>query len=263
MDPERRDIHPKELVRTPETTRILEPRLIVVTGISATGKSTVTYELCKLIDNTFVLDKDAINQALLYIPTTPFEHLPPIEEYVSRDNVQLDDLHRVETPFGTMFTIDPIINDYYRRHGNHQTYLVMAAIAKLNMNLGKIAIVDCMSVPRIRNFDVRRFIEQSLFNGFPKTLIHFVASEEDVYRRTVARMSQDPAAAIRDRDKVSSREAFHKFVTEEQPMIPPELAQNEHLVINTSRGTPRDCALQCLAYITAGCAIQSNTSLSN
>lgn len=39
----------------------------------------------------------------------------------------------------------------------------------------------------------------------------------------------------RDKDKISSREASHHFITTAQPIHPVELNKYEHLVINTTR----------------------------
>jgi hypothetical protein len=147
-----------------------------------------------------------------------------------------------------MIQVDPV-NGFYGRHVRDQTYIVIANIASMNMAVGKIPFIDCMTIRQLRDDTVRRFMEQPAFVGYPRYLVHFVCEEDECYQRCVRRAQTDPHAAVRDAKKIVSREAFHKFVTEEQPMLPKELARYKHLVINTSEGNPTECAEKLIEYI--------------
>lgn len=227
---------------------ILKPRLVIATGISATGKTTTLEEVTRKILNSLLLDKDVINQAILHVFSTSQGKLLSFEDYVREDTVFPNHARDIQTPFGPAIRIDPK-NEFYGRHAREQTYLLMAGIALINLNLGKVPIIDCMVIRQIKDGTLRRFMDQETFQNFPKYLIHFTADEEDLYQRHVGRAELDPEARIRDAKKIASREAFHRFVTEEQPPIPPELSAYEYLLINTSKGTPSDCAQQCVEYI--------------
>lgn len=189
-----------------------------------------------------------INHNLL-LPLGPVRGLPDIRSYLAEDTSSLNLAPRVYTPFGEMAQLEK--GGYFRRHVRDQTHVAMGALALTNLRLGKIPVIDCMTIRQIQDGTVRRFMEESAFDPYPKCLIHFVTSEEECYRRLTERALADKAAAARDRAKLASRETFHRHITEEQPMLPPELTSYNHLLVDTSRKTPQECALECLRYITA------------
>lgn len=225
----------------------LQPRLVLATGIAATGKSAAIHELAKLVPNSIVLDKDALNQALLYVPVRGFIDLPDVESYVA-SLASSGDLPQIQTPLGQMYRM-PFSSDYYHRHANLQTYMVMAKISEINIALGKIPLLDCMPVSRIKDGTVGKFLRQSAFGDIPRYLIHFVCEPKICFDRMVERVTRDPEASIRDRTKIASYEEFLTFITEKQPMRPVELSNYRHLLIDTSYPSPEEIASQCLEYI--------------
>ncbi|MDP3881875.1 MAG: hypothetical protein Q8Q31_03275 [Nanoarchaeota archaeon] len=226
----------------------LDPRLVITSGLSATGKSTTLEEVARRISNSFILEKDAINQSMLHVVPTEDLRLLPFDEYVKGDSVFPDHARNVETPFGEMIKIDPA-NGYYGRHARDQTYIVMANIAYGNMKNGKVPLLDCIVIRQIRDGTVKKFMDQPMLADYPKYLIHFVTGEEECYQRHLARAKTNPEAAIRDAKKISSRDAFHRFVTEEQPMTPEELKKYDHLILDTSKRSPAECAREFIEYI--------------
>ncbi len=226
----------------------------------ATGKSTTLKALAQLIDNAFYMDRDDINQANLHVGITPNDKLLPFEEYVAHANIFPSHARTVETPFGKMIQVDPH-NAFYRRHMRDQSYLIQAYLARTNLACGKVPIIDCITMRQISDGTLRKFADHPFFASYPKYHIHFCADEEDIYRRVTERSKGDASTQkrvdlipsdTRQASPTSSREAFHQFVTAEQPMIPSELSQYHHLLLNTSRGEPKMNARQCLIYIRSG-----------
>ncbi len=226
----------------------LEPRLVVLSGVAGTGKSTMVEELVKRVPNAFVLEKDVINQTSMYVRPTSQGKLPPFEEYVKGDKVFPNNVREVDTPVGKMLQVDPV-NEFYGRHGRDQAYMIMTGIAEGNLQRGKIPVIDCMVIRQIQDGTVGKFMEQKAFSHNPRYLIHVTADEEELYSRLLKRSQVDPVATKRYKKQLTSREAFHTFVTETQPLVPKELSQYRHLLINTSKYTPEECAHQCLEYI--------------
>ncbi len=236
---------------------ILVPSIVFSSGIVATGKTTVMKELAKLVDNSLYLDRDDINQANLHVSPTITHELPSFEEYVAKANIFPDHAKCVETPFGEMIKVDPH-NAYYRRHMRDQSYLIQMYLAKTNLKCGKVPIIDCITMRQIQDRTLQKILDHRFFENYPIYLVHFMCDEEECYRRTLERSQKDEEArkridlvksASRTEFPTASKEAFHKFVTEEQPMVPKELSQYEHLLMNTSKGSPQECAQQCLEYI--------------
>jgi len=231
------------------STTTLKPCLVIATGISCTGKSTVLSEFARIVQNSFIIEKDLVNQGILHVHKSDDTRLLAFKDYVNGDNVFPDNARTVKTPFGEMTQVDPK-NGFYGRHARDQGYIVAADLARLNMDLGKVPIIDCLVTRQIQDGTLRRFIGQPLLSGYPKYLVHFIADEEECYQRHIERAQRDASAQIRDKEKITSREAFHKFVTEQQPMLPRELQHYNHLLINTSKGNPRECANTLMGYVT-------------
>lgn len=230
---------------------LIPPRLIVTSGSSGTGKSTVLRKLVKWMSNSFILEKDSINQGMMHVAKTDDQRLLPFSDYVARDSVFGDNAREVETALGTMIQVDPK-NAFYGRHGRDQAYLVMERLARTNLEAGKIPIIDCATIKQIEDGTLAKFMEQPVFAPWPRYLVHFVTTDENEhYQRHVERAARDPAAAIRDKDKISSREAFHEFVTVKQPMLPEGLSRYKHLLIDnsSSKGTPEQHARTIFDYV--------------
>ncbi|MDO8460069.1 MAG: hypothetical protein Q7S74_03100 [Nanoarchaeota archaeon] len=224
----------------------LNPCIIFSSGIAASGKTSTMKELARRIDNVFYIDRDDINQANLHVADTRTPELPDFKDYVNNDSV---DIEQLDTPFGNMLRVNPN-NAFYRRHIRDQSYLVQAQIAKTNLALEKAVIFDCITARQIQDGTLRKFMDYDILSGYSKHLIHFTANEEDMYNRIIERAKSDPFASKRvEFKRTSSRELFHKFVTEEQPMIPAELKNYEHLLLNTSEDTIQNNVERCMDYI--------------
>ena len=226
----------------------IEPQLVIVSGIAATGKSSTLTEVAKSVDNLFILEKDLVNQGSMFVKAKNFPRLPSFETYVKRDNVFPNCAVSIETPFGSMFQIDPK-NDFYARHARDQAYVIMGNIAESNLRHGKIPVIDCFVHRQIADGTLKGFMEQEMFKGYEKSLIHFTCSEAECYKRRVARAEKDPHAEARDRETISSRETFHDFITNNQPLVPKELNRYEHLLIDTTERAPKECAEYLIDYI--------------
>lgn len=232
----------------------LEPMLIILTGIPATGKTETRKELMLMISNSFVLEKDLINQGILHVIKDNNPKLLPFEEYVKGDDVFPNCIRQTKTSFGDMMRIDPK-NAFYLRHGKFQTYLIMQKLAAENLNNGKVPIIDCFPISYLINGSLQIFMNHHFFDSYQKHLIHFTADLDDLFLRYVERAKLDEEAARRDIDKIGQdpykpdRDLFDRFVTEKQPPVPQELENYKYLLINTSRGTSKQCARQCLDYL--------------
>lgn len=225
----------------------LNPCLIFSSGIAGTGKTTIMKGVAKEIPNSFYLDRDDINQAYLHIPVDPLKGLLDFKDYVAQDEIFLD--NKISTPFGEMFLVAPS-NAFYRRHVRDQSYIAQTFIAKTNLDLGKIIIVDCITIRQIKDGTLEKIINQPLIAHYPIYLIHFIADEEDCYNRIRERAKNDIYASRRiENKKTESRDIFHKFVTEEQPMIPEELKKYDYLLINTSKKSIIEDIKKCIEYV--------------
>ena len=226
----------------------LEPRLVVSLGAPATGKSTTLKEVCQKIDNAFYLDRDDILLGLLNVAPTITEELLSFEDYVNKDDVFPKNARYIETPFGMMIQVDPK-NAFNRRHGRDQSYLIQAELSRTALALGKIPVLDCIVMRQIKDGTLRKFLDYDAFRGYSSFLVHFVADEEDCYNRILKKSKLNPESAIRDREMLKSKESFEKIIRGKHDMIPEELKNYEHLLVNTSEGTPEECAKKVIDYI--------------
>lgn len=229
---------------------ILEPGIVFSSGVTSTGKSTTLKEFVKKVGNAFYLDRDDINQGNLYVSAKQLgRELPSFEDYVAKDNVFPNHAREVQTPFGPKIQIDPV-NAFYARHVRDQSYLIQTEVAKTNLALGKIPIIDCIVMRQIQDGTLQKFISHSSFEGYNKFLIHFIADEEVIRQRILKRAETDKYVAKRvEARKAKNPQEFHEFVTKEQPMVPEALQNYEHLLINTSDCSPEECAGEIINYI--------------
>ena len=228
----------------------LEPRLIIAGGIAGSGKTTTIREIVRKVANAFSIDRDDVNNGMLHITPTASAELLPFEKYVAKDTVFPDHARTVSTPFGEKIQIDPK-NAFYIRHGRDQNYLIQAEIARTNLALGKVPILDCFLYRSIKDGAVQLFMDLPAFAPYPKKFLYFMATEEDCYQRVVLRAQRDTSAAIRDKQRALSREAFHNFVTKQQPIFPQELEKYQYCLINTSIENPEACAERAIQYISS------------
>lgn len=234
----------------------LEPRVIFSSGVAATGKSTTMREFCRLVSNALILGKDTINAANLHVPTFNFTGLPTIEDYLRNAKIFPDHARKIQTPFEEVWKLDPtnkdgVGSDYYGRHTFTQTHLIQIGIAKENLEAGKVPIIDGIVVRQIRDGTLKRFKDCKEFRGYPKYHFHFIANEDVCYKRYLERLKRLKSYDSKryPMNKELTREEFHNFVTQEQPMIPKELDNYEHLQVDTSTQDPVECAQNCLDYI--------------
>ena len=237
----------------------LEPRIVFSSGIIGTGKSTTLKKLAADLENSFYIDRDDINQGNLHVSPKRSSELPDFEQYVAKAGIFPDHAQLVETPFGSMIKVDPY-NAFYQRHLRDQSYLVQMHIARTNLACGKIPLIDCITMRQIQDGTLQKILDHSSLQGYPKYLIHFIANEEDCYRRNLERSLRDENAKKRVElikspkrtcSPLASPEVFHKFMTEEQPMIPEELKNYRALILNTSGHSVEENARRCLEYISS------------
>ena len=234
---------------------ILKPCVVFASGVACTGKSSTMKELSRKIDNAFYLDRDDINRGNLHVSLNECPELTSFEKYVANDGLFPDSVRSVVTPFGEMINLDPTDNsgsnsDFYRRHVRDQSYLVQTNIAKTNLDLGKVVLIDCIVARQIQDGTLRKLLEQDAFQGYPKHLVHFIADKEDCYQRVLERAKTDPYAARRlEVKRAVTRESFYKYVAEESPMIPSKLKEYEHLKINSSELNLEESVRRVIEYI--------------
>ena len=235
----------------------LQPRVIFYSGILATGKSTVMKNLARAIPNAYFMDRDDINPANAHVSINTSHRLLPFEKYVANAGIFPDHARTVNTPFGEMTQVDPH-NEYYRRHLRDQSYLIQLAMAKTALDCGKVPFIGCITVRQIIDGTLRKMADHESVANFPRYLVHFCADEKNLYERAIARNRANEAERkrtelipndIRTESPTSSREAFHLFTTEEQPMIPEQLSEYKHLLLNTSQHGVEKCVNLCLDYI--------------
>lgn len=238
----------------------LDPCVIFSSGIGMVGKTSTMKEFCKLVRNAFYIDKDTMNPANLHVATRHFPRLLKFEDYVANAGIFPDHARKVQTPFGEMLQLDPtddtgMNSEFYGRHIRDQIYLIQTAIAKDNLELRKIPIIDCIVMRQIIDGTLQRFKDCKEFEGYQKYHFHFIVDEEIGYQRYLERLGRADSYDSKryPMNKRLSRDEFHHFVTEEQPMIPRELERYEHLKVDTSHENPRKCAEKCIDYIIEKC----------
>ena len=125
---------------------LLSPRLVVISGTPAGGKSTLAEALARNIPNAVSFSRDHVMYGgLLYVNhlTERAPALPPFETYVVNDMVFPNDAEQVDTPFGPMTLVhDSARSDFYKRHAREQSYLIMGRLAEAALRARKVAIIE-------------------------------------------------------------------------------------------------------------------------
>ena len=235
-------------------SKTLSPRLVVISGIPAGGKTAIAEELAKRIPNSVLLSRDHVSYGgLLYVndrAETP--SLPPFEEYVKNDKVFPNDAERVETPFGPMTLIhDSARSDFYKRHAREQGYIIMGRVAAANMAAGKVAIIEGFLPRSIESGALKRFMDQPMFGAFPKFLIHVVADAKTLLARQKNRAVKDREAATRAKTGYLSEKGFGEFMEKEHPREPKGLKDLPHSFLETSSLSIDEAVTRCLDYISS------------
>ena len=231
---------------------VLKPRLVVISGIPASGKTVIAEGLARRISNALYLSRDHVAYGgLLYVNhSVKTPALLPFEEYVKKDKVFPNDAEVVETPFGEMTLIhDSARSDFYKRHAREQGHLIQGRLAVENMKAGKVAIIEGFLPRVIESGALKRFMSQAMFSGYPKYLIHVVASDEVCLERQKSRSEVDEEAAVRAKTGYTDAGNFSQLMANEHPRAPRDLEDLPHLLLDTSSLQVEDAVQQCLDYI--------------
>jgi len=183
------------------------PTLILLAGISASGKTHFAAALMKHLYDALIINKDTINNAFL---STRDETDTGIWAYrFSGSPRTIQDIH-------------------YHQHLKFQSYHCILELAKDNLEAGRHPIVDGNYTKEIHAGYVEQIVIP-FFEGTPHKMkiIHCSADEETIKQRMRRR------GASRDADKLDSEEVWKTFL-QQQPIIPPELERYSHLKIDTT-----------------------------
>lgn len=224
--------------------------IVFVSGLPSAGKTTTLSKIAKKVSNAFYLDRDAIIEGFRNIRVTKTDELLNFEKYVEKDNVFPDYGRKVLHPaFGEMIYIDPV-NAYTARHVRDQTYIVQAHVTKQNLELGKLALLDCFLPRQINDKTLEKIMEQPLFEGYPKNLIHIIADPEECFNRSVKRAKNGtPEEQARHQDLIDSKEKFINSFGLGGKFYAEKIGEYNHLLLDTTGKTPEACAEECIDYI--------------
>lgn len=227
----------------------LEPSFVIMSGYAATGKTTLARRLVGVISNSVYLQKDSFNRGGLSVSARDFPSLITLTEYL-KDDVRSNLSRRTEhTPLGERLQF-AAVGDYYGRHVREQAVLGMFYTAKDNVELGKVAVIDCMPIPDFSRGWVKGVLIDPQFSGIPKYLIHSSADILALYQRRIDRvLAGDFDTVNRDMGILKDLDTFTAFVTNEQPLIPSQLEEFRHRIINSSELSPEQSLKVCLEFI--------------
>ena len=232
-------------------SKFLSPRLIFVSGMTASGKSSLARELARCIVNGVCLNRDSILYGGLLCVDENFAapSLPSFRQYVAKDIVFPDNCEVVDTPFGPMTRVFHIPgSDYHGRHARDQGYLVQIRLAEENVQIGKVPILDGYQMRHIDGGSLQRVMDLPVFRPYPKYLIHTMVDPEECYRRLRGRGETDYEGWVQARVH-KNKESFLKFLESRQKSIPDGLKNFPHLIVDTTNRTIDECAKECLTYI--------------
>jgi len=233
--------------------KVLEPCLVVFTGMAAAGKSTIGKEIARQILNAVYFDRDPGMWAMLCVPTEDAPTLPTFAVYVQEDGLLPDNVKEVQTFMGSILKPTKRTG-LYKRHVSKQSYLVMAAYAAEFLKLGKVVIVEPFLQRMIEDGTLKRFLELPDFSDFPKRVIHFVADMNTLFERNRARMAEygEDERSARSMFSLDNREVFAKEMEATHSGKPKGLDEIPHLVCDTTERPIGKCILKCIQYIKHG-----------
>lgn len=184
------------------------PTLVLGAGFCCSGKTVVLNEVAKRVDDSFIIDKDIINESFLSI----------------RNSASTDlDAYVLAGPKKT------ITDDYYHQYVKFQTYNCLIGLAKNNLELGKHPFLEGSYIKEIRNGYLDRIFFPSFESIQHKTKIVFCHADEETLKKRIKER-----AASRDLYKLKSDFDWKKFL-EEQPILPLELENYEHIKVDTTK----------------------------
>jgi adenylate kinase len=197
------------------------PTLILGTGICASGKTTVLREVNKRVYDTFLIDKDIINDTFLSTVGTE-------NTLLGRYKIKGPKIQRKD--------------DYYHRNVKFQSYQYMLEIARQNIEMGKNPIIDGNYTNEIQS----GYFDELLFPFFEPIehvtkIVHFYADENTIRKRIEEKRLE------RDLDKIESDKSWQCFL-KSQPIIPKQIENYSHLKVNTDEPL-ENCVSKVLNYL--------------
>lgn len=233
---------------------ILNPRIIFSSGIPSAGKTSTLKGIAKKVHNSFYIDRDDIIWGLLHVAKTKTNELPDFEEYVAKDTVFPNNAQYIEDfAFGEMIKVNPL-NSYNRRHGRDQTYLIQFRLARTGLELGKIPILDCFLPRQINDGTMKKILDYPDFKDYQKFMIHFTASEETCWQRSVERVKKNQEEAVRYKPIIGN--GRRSFAEQYANKFKPEQGKLEEigklynlLIMDTSGKTMEEASRECINFI--------------
>ncbi len=195
--------------------------MILVAGVSASGKTTLSRELARNIYDIAPIDKDTINEAFL---TTHSEEDTGVLVY------------KFSGP------IIPRDHEHYRHSVRFQSYHAMLELARDVLEVGNHPLLDGNYAKEIHLGYIGAIVTP-FFQEIPhkRKLIACHADEETIRRRIIERGSP------RDVAKIESEKAWRIFI-EEEPFLAPELEEYDHIKIDTTKPLDEN-ALLVIEYL--------------
>ncbi len=231
--------------------KILNPVAVIFAGAPCTGKTTVAKGLCKLIANSFILEKDYISNSFLHMKEVDeggYSQIVSTKEYL-KTCYGPEVLNKTKEGLmsSSIFSL-PWGSPYYARHVRDQTYQAMIDIANLNLKLGKVPILASIASThfseRYHNF-VYKLLNS--FGEYKTAMIYMHLPEEVIRQRMIEAMKFDPKRIGRDGAKVKNDESWKKEL-KKNPVFPSNLEDFEHLKINALE-SPKKCAQKAFDYV--------------
>jgi len=229
----------------------LDPIVVIFAGAPCTGKTTAAKGLCRLIGNSFLVEKDDIVDSLLYMGAANEGNFPGLvssEEYLvgcygpnvlggSVSGLMSDSIFKL-----------PRANPFYLRHVREQSYRAMISISRENLKLGKVMIFSSVVSGYFSN-SYAGFIQKLLdsFVGYKTALIYMHLPEEVLHQRMVEAIGSDPTRKKRDLGKISDDESW-QIELKKNPVFPKNLGDFNHLKVDALQ-SPEKCVSDILTYI--------------
>ena len=229
---------------------MLNPCLVMASGMAGAGKTTLFQALATCIVNGVYLPRDPIMWAMMYVKLGRLPNLKSFRAYVGSD-VKPGEVAEESTFCGTLLKINER-REFFLRHVDDQSYLVLDRLAKIHLGHGKVPLLDSCLWYQIKGNVLQAFFAQKEYAGFARRLIHVVADPEVCYERHLARTKTHNAEERSAREPLSaSRDSFMREMREKYRRTPPGLEKFRHLVVDTTCRPIEECLEQCLEYISS------------